>query len=78
MAFWVLARAHVSLGEHLVDDRRVRRDYKTIRLWLEQFRLTERPGLEGGLCKELLKECRSLFELEAGNFECELYTVGLK
>lgn len=37
-------------------DKRVRRDYKAIRMWLEQLHLTERPGIEGDMWREMMKE----------------------
>ena len=37
-------------------DKRVRRDYKAIRMWLEQTRVTIRPGVEGEIWKEMMKE----------------------
>jgi hypothetical protein len=37
-------------------DRRVRRDYKAIRMWLEQLHLTERPGIDGEMWREMMKE----------------------
>ena len=37
-------------------DKRVRRDYKAIRMWLEQLHLTERPGIEGEMWTELMEE----------------------
>jgi hypothetical protein len=37
-------------------DKRVRRDYKAIRMWLEQLHLTERPGIEGETWREMMKE----------------------
>jgi hypothetical protein len=37
-------------------DKRVRRDYRAIRMWLEQLHLTERPGIEGEMWREMVKE----------------------
>ena len=37
-------------------DKRVRRDYKAIRMWLEQLHLTKRPGIEGEMWREMMKE----------------------
>lgn len=37
-------------------DKRVRRDYKAIRMWLEQLHLPERPGIEGEMWREMMKE----------------------
>jgi hypothetical protein len=37
-------------------EKRVKRDYKAIRMWLEQLRLTERPGAEGEMWRGLMKE----------------------
>lgn len=34
--------------------RRVRRDYKAVRIWLEQARVTARPGAEGDLWREMM------------------------
>ncbi|KAB5514899.1 hypothetical protein GE09DRAFT_1264307 [Coniochaeta sp. 2T2.1] len=36
--------------------KRVRRDYEAITMWLGELRLTERPGVEGELWRELLDE----------------------
>ncbi|MCJ1486304.1 hypothetical protein MMC06_006481 [Schaereria dolodes] len=37
-------------------DKRVRRDYMAIRMWLEQAQFTSRPGAEGEIWKEMMKE----------------------
>ena len=37
-------------------DKRARRDYRAIRMWLEQARVTVRPGVEGEIWKEMMRE----------------------
>ncbi|KAK9365017.1 hypothetical protein V1509DRAFT_676962 [Lipomyces kononenkoae] len=37
-------------------DKRVNRDYKAIRLWLEQAHVTLRPGVEGEMWREMMEE----------------------
>jgi len=37
-------------------DKRVRRDYRAIHMWLEQLHLPERPGIEGEMWREMMKE----------------------
>jgi hypothetical protein len=37
-------------------DKRARRDYKAIRMWLEELHLTRRPGTEGEMWREMMKE----------------------
>jgi len=37
-------------------DKRVRRDYKAILMWLERLHLTERAGIEGKMWREMMKD----------------------
>ena len=37
-------------------NKRVKRDYRAIRMWLQQLHLTERPGIRGEIWREMMKE----------------------
>lgn len=37
-------------------EKRVKRDYKAIHMWLEQLGLTKRPGVEGEMWKDMMRE----------------------
>ncbi|KAI9849758.1 MAG: hypothetical protein M1838_006259 [Thelocarpon superellum] len=41
------------------SDQRVRRDHKAIGIWLEQLHLPKRPGIEGDMWREMMKELES-------------------